>query len=182
MPEVASLFCSNRNHKEAFTLLELLIVILLLSLMALLVFGTMSHQRFGVEKPGVSQIRELVKKVPAGGEELICIDDCRQCFLRTSDREMHPVTIAFKPLTAYTVNLYGEARRIDFGRFRDRKICLRFRFRDNGSSSRMIIETEGKYYFIPSYFGKTELFSSLVEATSYWLRNSELLRNIGDYY
>ena len=186
MPEVASLFCRNRNRKEAFTLLELLIVILLLSLMAMLVFGSMSRQRPGIEKPGISQMKQLVQEIPAEGIELICLDNCSRCFLRDANREMHSVPYSFKPVNAYIVDPYDETKKLDFGRIKDHRICLRFYFRSNGSTSRMIVGSEGKFYYIPSYFGDVREFSSLEKARSHWLRNSDLhsdlLGNRGDYY
>ena len=175
-------FLKEGDRKEAFTLLELLIVILLLSLMAMLIFGSMSRQKPGMEKPKISQIKKLVQEIPARGVELICLDNCSRCFLRGANREMHSVSYGFKPINAYIVDPYDETKKLDFGRIKDHRICLRFHYSPNGSTSQMIIELEKKFYYIPSYFGDVREFSSLEEARAHWLRDSELLENRGDYY
>lgn len=184
MPEVG-LYKQNpipKKGERAFSLLELLIVILLLSLMAMLIFGSMSRQRAGEETLEPSEIKELAKDVPQGNAELVCVDNCNRCFFWDTDRRTHALSYRFKPLAAYTVNRFGETIKIDFGRFRDHPVCLRFQFRPNGSTSRLIIKSSQKYFFIPAYFGKVRTFDSLEEAAVWWRRNSDLLQNDGDYY
>ena len=172
----------RKSWHEGFTLLELLIVILLLSVMTTLIVGNLSRQKSSKSKTGIAQIKTLRKKLKGGEGELLCFDACRQCFLRDRERKMQAVTTAFGKLEVYTLDSYGEARKIDFGRYKDRKICLRFRFRPNGSSSRMIVVSGENFYFIPSFFGKVQRFSSLEEAKASWLENRDLLRSGGDYY
>jgi len=167
---------------RAFTLLELLIVILLMSLMALLIFGAMSRNKPEEKHPGIAQLKRLIAEAPANGVELVCLDECSRCFFHKREEAMQPVSYQLPPVTAYSVDRYGDAIKIDFGRYRDRPVCLRFRFRSNGSSSRMIIESKGKYYYIPSFFGETEVFDDLRGAVERWRRNRDLLRNRGDYY
>jgi hypothetical protein len=72
--------------------------------------------------------------------------------------------------------------RIDFGRLKDSKICFRFIFYPNGSTSKMVVESKGEFYYIPSYFGKIKKFNSLSEAFDYWRQDRYLLRGMGDFY
>jgi len=181
MSEIDS-FSPGEKRNEGFTLLELLIVILLLSVMTTLIVGNLSRQKSAEMKTRITQIKTLRKKLKEGEGELLCLDECRQCYLRDRGRKIYPIATKFRKLDAYTMDSYNEAQKIDFGRFKDRKICLRFRFRSNGSTSRLIVGSGEKFYFIPSYFGDVQTFTSLEEAKAFWLKNSDLLHNEGDYY
>ena len=180
MPEIDA---PKRAKREAFTLLELLIVILLLSLMATLVVGTLSGKKEKMARPGIEALKNLRDALPSGEGELVCLEECDRCLLwdgRT--REAQTLPYGFKGLGAYVLDRFGEARRPDFGRYGDRPVCLRFRFRRNGSSSEMILEAKGKFYFFPSYFGAPRSFDSLGEAVDYWRRNDALLRSAWEYF
>jgi hypothetical protein len=158
-----------------------LIVILLLSLFAFLVFGAVKRRAVEPERPKVSQIRELLTR--EGGErELVCIENCQRCFFLGSDHQLHESALHFPPIAAYIVDPSDQAVRLEYGRWRDKPVCLRIRAYANGSVDRMILESEGKFYFIPSYFGAVEEFPGLGEATERWLQHRGLFQDRGDYY
>lgn len=167
---------------KAFTLLELLIVILLLSLMAMVIVTTVSKRKKMRNITNISQLKSLRSSLPSGRGELVCLDDCAHCFLQDAQRKKHPLPQEFKGLKAYVLDRKGDARTPEFGRYEDHPVCLRFRFRQNGSTSQMILERKGTFYFIPAYFGEVRSFPSLEEARGYWLRNAALLQNRWDYY
>ncbi|WP_367270970.1 prepilin-type N-terminal cleavage/methylation domain-containing protein [Thermococcus sp.] len=170
------------SGSKAFTLLELLIVILLLSLMAMMVATTISKRKKTRNITNISQLKSLRSSLPSGRGELVCLDGCTHCFLQDAEKKEHPLSQGFKGLKAYILDRRGDAHTPEFGRYEDHPVCLRFRFRRNGSTSQMILERKGVFYFVPAYFGKVRSFPSLEEARAYWLRNRELLQNRWDYY
>jgi hypothetical protein len=177
----------DRSHSltfgssRAYTLLELLIIIVLLSLFALLVFGSMKRTKPAEEEQGVPAIRRLVDKGKKG--DLVCIEKCQKCFLIGEDHQANEIALELPPVTAYAIDALGNPERLDFGRYHDKKICLRFRYFSNGSTSQMILKTKERvFYFLPAYFGKVLSFEKLDEAAKYWMRNSEKLRDRGDFY
>ena len=170
------------EKKPAFTLLELLIVILLLSLTALLVVGNFSGKRAEPKTPTLSQIRTLVDSVPAGGTELLCVKECSECYLYGNGGIIRRVPYSFKPIKAYVLNSYNEPRVADFGRLNDQRICLRFRYYPNGSTTRIILKSGSDYYYIPAYFGTVEKYRTLEEASKQWLADENLLRNGENFY
>ncbi len=95
---------------------------------------------------------------------------------------MNAAPYTLPPLKAYSLNGYLEPVRLEFGRYQDQPVCLRFRYFPNGSNDQMILQKGEMFYFVPSFFGKVENFNSLEEARDYWLRNRDRLRDIGDIF
>jgi hypothetical protein len=77
---------------------------------------------------------------------------------------------------------YESLSRIDYGRYQDKKICLIMDFYNNGSSTQIVLKNERGTYFLPAFFGEPQQFSSLQEAKEYWLENSALVSDSGDFY
>jgi len=179
MPEVKR---GARKRSGAFSLLELLIVILLAGIIAWLVSGVYRHRLRSEKTLSVSRIRSLVLDPNATKRQLICIDRCRECFFEDSEGAMSAAGFALPPVQAYGVDGQGQTYRLQFGRYRDRPICLRFRGYADGHTSRMILESEERFYYLPAYFGETERFSTIEDAAARWTRNRDLLRSRGDYY
>jgi len=180
MSKVGISFPKGRFKRNAFTLLELLIVILLLSIFAFLIFGTMKQNARTEEALSLEHLSEIMRK--NGGQELVCIDDCRECFYLDEHHQTKKAPIRLSPVKAYRVGRHGEGVRLEFGRMHDKKICLRLRSRSNGSLDQMILESKGSFYFIPAFFEETKKFSSLEDAVDYWLKDQQLLRDRGEYY
>jgi len=168
--------------RRAFTLLELLIVILLLSIFAFMVFGSMKRQARKPSEPKVTELRRLVRQEGTGDRELFCVDECRRCMIRERGGKERTFAVHFPPLVAYGLDRGGQPRRLEFGRWHDKKVCLRFWMRANGSNDQMILESGGSYYFVPAYFGTIETFGTLEAARDRWLRDADALRDRGDYY
>jgi len=168
--------------RSGFTLLELLVVIVLVSLTALLVFASMKNRERHKRVPDPLHIKEIPTHIPAGGLELVCTDQCRRCVLIDKARRAREVEGFGTEMDGYLLGPDGEERRVDFGRYGDRKVCLRFRYYENGSTSQLIVQWKGKYYFIPAWFGTVKTFRNLREAVEYWREKNRMLQSPGDYY
>ena len=189
MPEVKGLLLREREEgrakAKAFTLLELLIVILLLSVFALLIvlsIPDISGTGRNRKELDPTQIKRLAPESFYPWAELICIDACRQCFLHTPQGTMNETSYTLPPLEAYTLDSYLEPVKLEFGRYRDKPVCLRFRYYPNGSSDQLILQEGSAFYFIPSFFGKIKRFETLRDARDYWLRNRYRLQQQGSVY
>jgi prepilin-type N-terminal cleavage/methylation domain-containing protein len=171
----------EKGKKNAFTLLELLIVIVLMSVVAITIVSSIPRKS-AVGSLGIADIGTIADRlhVPAG--ELVCYDDCKKCLLRIPGQKDRPAKWKASVKGAYTVNRYGEERKIDFGRIGDREICLRFRYGENGSTSRMIIATDSGFYYVPSYFGEARKFPTLRKAVKFWRENTEKMTRRENFY
>jgi hypothetical protein len=76
----------------------------------------------------------------------------------------------------------GKLEKLDFGRFQDHPVCLRFKLYENGSSSKMVIKSDRGIYYMPAMFGKTIKTASLEEAEVYWNRHRASFTDNGEIY
>ncbi len=164
----------------AFSLIELIIVILIASLFAALVFNNVNLGTKKEKKVGIKELKKAAGRI-RGDAELVCTDKCSKCSL-VSNGKSTEVKSLLKELKAYILDDGGNPQEIEFGRMDDRKICLRFHYYPNGSNSQMIIESNDKYYFVPSFFGDVEVYNDMDGAVSRWKKYRDQLDSTGSYY
>lgn len=173
-------------HK-GFSLIELLIVILIISIVYFLGFEGIE---IGKKKPKPLTPLNLKSTIVSSeffGEQatLLCINKCRNCYLRSdisSGFEEYTSPIDLSNIKAYTLDKDDALTPIEYERYQDKKICLIMDFYSNGSSTQIILEDDQKSYFLPAFFGEPKAFSSPQEAKEHWLRNSTSVADSGDFY
>ena len=173
--------------KKGFSLLELLIVILIISMVYFLGFEGIE---IGKQKPKALTPLNLKSNILSseifrGKGTLLCIDQCRSCYFRSnvsSPFEEYTSPIDLTNIQAYTLDKYDALTRIEYGRYQDQKICLVMDFFKNGSSTQIILKNGEGSYFLPAFFGDPQRFSSPEEAKEYWLRNTALASDSGAFY
>ena len=174
-----------KTFKGGFTLVELLLAIFIVSLFAYLVFATPSKFQKPKEKITIANFPHYLQKNLNGSGELVCIKNCKECYyLSNSGKAQNaPLPIPLNVSDEYTIDKNGNPQKIDLGRFKDKKVCLRLRHYKNHSISQVILEVKDKAIFVPSYFGKGKEFNSVDEAASWWLRDSQKdIKNQGSWY
>ena len=173
-------------HK-GFSLIELLIVILIVSMVYFLGFEGVE---LGEKKPKALTPLNLKSNITSselfsGEATLLCIDECRSCYLRrgvSSPFEEYTSPIDLIKIKAYTLDKDESLSRIEYGRYQDKPICLIMDFYANGSSTQIILKNEEESYFLPAFFGEPQAFVSPQEAKEYWLRNNRSLSDSGAFY
>ena len=174
-------------HK-GFSLVELLIVILIVSMVYFLGF---EEFEIGKSKPKpltpVNLKTEILKsELYEKKTTLMCLDNCRTCYLRpdlSSSFQTYPNAIDLQNIKAYTIDESDSLVRMEYGRYDDEKICLIMDFYTNGSSTQIILETkEGEAYLLPSFFESSLRFDSPQEAKEYWVDKSHILSDSGAFY
>lgn len=175
------------SSTQGFSLLELLIVILIVSIVYFLGFDVIE-----IGKPKPKALTPLTLKSTivssdffAGQGTFICIDKCRSCYFRqdiSSAFEAYPHAIDLGELEVYTLDAQDALTELEYGRYQDEKICLLIDFYPNGSSTQLIVKNEAASYFLPAFFDEPQAFSSLEEAKDFWLRNTTAVSDSGDFY
>ncbi len=173
-------------HK-GFSLLELLIVILIVSMVYFLGFEgvEIGKQRPKALTPLNLKSNIISSELFSGEGTLLCINQCRSCYFRSdvsSPFEEYTSPIDLTNIQAYTIDSYDALTRVEYGRYLDQKICLIMDFFKNGSSTQIILKNDEGSYFLPAFFGEPQRFSSPEEAKEYWLRNTALASDSGAFY
>jgi len=182
MPKITACPKNRVRSLPGFSLIELIIVILIASLFAALTFNNVVINAKKEKKVGIKHLKEAFGKKSRIEGELICTDKCSKCSFVSSSGTTSEISSSLKELKAYMLDDNGNPGELDFGRIKDRKVCLRFRYYANGSNSQMIIESEDRYYFVPSYFGDVEVFEDMESAVSRWTRYRDQVNTMGTYY
>ena len=173
--------------RKGFTLIELLIVILIVSMVYFLGF---SGVELGKKEPKALSPLNLKANIVSsewfsGHATLLCLDKCGTCLLRrdvSAKFQAYDNGIDLTGIKAYTVDDENNLVQIEYERFNDKKICLKMDFYDNGSSTQIILESEKASYFLPAFFNEPKEFTSPQDAKDYWLENSQLVSDRGDFY
>ena len=173
-------------HK-GFSLIELLVVILIVSIVYFLGFEGIE---IGEAKPKALTPLNLKSTIVSSElfsqkATLLCIDECRSCYLRrgiSSAFTEYSSPIDLTKIKAYTLDKDDSLTQIEYGRYQDKKICLLMDFYANGSSTQIILQNEEASYFLPAFFDEPKDFVSPQAAKEYWLRNSRTLSDSGAFY
>ena len=179
--------CKHQIFRKGFTLIELLIVVLLVGMIYFIGFSTMKISK---SKPKALTPSNLKKNIISselfnGQVTLLCLDKCKTCLLRrdiSASYQPYSNTIDLRGIKAYTVDSQNTLTQIKYERFNDKKVCLKMDFYPNGSSTQIILENTKGTYFLPAYLAEAKEFESPEDAKDYWLENSQLVADNGEFY
>ena len=175
----------RKTHHHAFSLLELLVVIAIISLSYMLVFSSMQRTQSKPKALGVENLKSILGEqgLLHTDSELFCLDKCQKCYLyQNGETTEYEGDLALDDLTAYRMDKDERLEKVDFGRYKDHPVCLRFILHHNGSSSQMVIRNRTGIYYLPALFGETIKTASLEEAERLWLKYTDLLTDSGEFY
>ena len=173
--------------RKGFSLLELIVVVLIVSLIGFLVFSSAVKQQQRTEVLDPTTLQKTFRKSfqGQGDVELFCIKKCQECYVAQG-----------KSIVAYDGGIeFGKNVEIhlldkdnhlvqmeELGRVKDKKICLRYHLYPNGSTTQMIISNDQGIYYLPSYFGKAKKVKDIEDAKELWIKDNYDLRDSGAYY
>jgi prepilin-type N-terminal cleavage/methylation domain-containing protein len=167
--------------RKGFSLIELLIVIAIISLFGFLIFDFLKRAEVKQDPYSIKNLKKTFQSL--GDAELICINKCAQCFMRSPGSDgMQEVSSELKKIQAYIVDGSDNPQKVDFGRLDDHRICLRYKYYSNGSTTQIILESEEKFFYFPSYFGEVSTHESAEDAAQAWVGDTKVLTSKGNYY
>jgi len=173
--------------QKGFSLIELLIVIIIVSLVYFLAFSGIEKTEEKAKALNPLNLKSSIQnsELFQGTGTLLCINNCRSCYLRKDINaafEAYENKIDLEGVEVYTLDANDALYRVEYGRYDDAKICLTMQFYRNGSSTKMILKQKDAVYLLPSYFGEAQKVDSLEDAKELWLKDIENVTNRGDYY
>ena len=144
--------------KTAFTLFELVLVIIIIGVVYSLVLGKINPQK-NIHVQKLENLKEAVSKNTSGNIEVIVYDKCSKVLLRGSSKKIDAKI--FQDIKVYTVkNKTLEDKEFSPIMIKDRSydVCLRFKVFENKSSSTFIIKKDDKFIVFFPYFKKAKIF------------------------
>lgn len=173
---------------KAFTLLELIVVIFIITIVGALVFSSAIHkEEKKTEDLNPSTLPATFKKAfkGQGDVELLCIQKCTKCYVM-QEGKITPYDGGIKfgtNVAIYTLNSNDHlVQKDELGRLKDEKISFRFHLYPNGSTTQMIVSNDQGIYFLPSYFGKAKKVKDMDEAKELWIKSKYDLKDSSSFY
>jgi len=172
---------------SAFSLLELIVVVLLVSLIGFLVFSSAIKQQKKKEVLDPTTLPATFRKTfqGQGDVELFCINKCTECYVAQGKKiTAYDGGIQFgKNVEIYQMDADNHlVQRDELGRIKDKKICLRYHLYPNGSTTQMVISNDQGIYFLPSYFGEAKKVKEMDDAQALWVKDKYDLRDSSSFY
>ncbi len=171
------------SNSKAFTLFELLIVVLLISIL----YGIFVHK---LSKPpqektdqlNLVNLKSFLLDIPYKKKiEVICLEPCKECNIYIDNKKTKNDAFSlFKSHpNIYFPDTFGQVRTISFLPILDKKdainnVCFKYSLFNNKSSSHYVVEDDGIYYLFDPYMKKVQTSKSFSDVTSFF-DNSKLL-------
>ncbi len=176
------------RYSRAFTLLELIVVIFIITMVGAMVFSTAMHNEKEEKKvldPSTlpSSFRKSFEN--QGDVELFCIKKCQECFvLQNGKISSYDGGVKFgKEVELYKLDNDDHFVQLDeLGRFKDKKLCLRYHLYPNGSTTQLVIKNSDGIFYLPSFFGDAKKVGDMDEAKEMWIKDNYDLRDSGAFY
>lgn len=164
--------------RSAFSLIELLIVVVIVGVVYTLSISNFENVKQNKVRPTLLNLKEYLGKLDKQDEaELICLDQCKSCYVFVDNELDENVSKDFEDFLdeeprvyRYDLNygLVDEKEKLFFNSEGvDERICFSLVVDKNGISDQMIVEYKDKYYDFSPYFTNTKIYTSASEATDY---------------
>jgi len=176
------------KSSKAFTLLELIVVIFIITLMGGMMFSSSMHKEKEAKKildPTTlpQTFRELFKG--QGDVELFCVEKGAECLV-LQNGELSPYTAGTEfgeDIEVYKLDKDNHFVELDEqGRVNDKKIVLRYHLYPNGSTTQMVLKNNKGIFYLPSFFGQAKKVEDMDAAKELWLKDKYDLGDSGSFF
>ncbi|MEA3523357.1 MAG: prepilin-type N-terminal cleavage/methylation domain-containing protein [Campylobacterota bacterium] len=171
------------SNSRAFTLFELLIVVLLIGIL----YGVFVHKLTkpplaNTDKLTLKNIKTFLADLPYKRKaEIICLEPCKEChvYLDGKKADEKGFSLFTSSPNIYFPDTFGQIRTITFLPLIDKNhainnVCFKFSLFNNKSSSHYAVENDEKYYLFDPYMKPVAVSKSFSDVTAFF-DNSELL-------
>ena len=157
--------------KRAFSLIELLIVIMIIGVLYTLAIGNFNRLSDESSRLSLSNLKEYLHSIPhEKSVKILCLDDCSECDIFVDGQKSKTVEdFLDESVRVYRYEFsYGaiEAEKEVFFNIDDveEDVCFSYAVDKNGVGDQVLVEFKEKIYDFSSYFSKTAVYSSIEEA------------------
>ncbi|KIM03626.1 MAG: hypothetical protein KN64_11560 [Sulfurovum sp. AS07-7] len=176
-----------QQTQKAFTLLELIVVLLIISLISFLTLAIVAKEdNKKKERVEILNLKDnLLKSSKNQNSTFFCIAQNSKCFIATDEKVISYAGVVklSKEMEVYSLDEDTRLKKLDdFGKYRDEKISFAYKLYANGSAQPIILKDESGAYFIPSYFGEVLKAKDVDEARALWVDDEYDLKDSGAFY
>ena len=148
--------------KKAFSLIELLIVILIIGIVYTISVSGFKRIKNSDEKLTLEILKSYLQKIPhTKSVKIECVDECLKCNIFVDEKKSKKIdTFVDKNVKSYRYDFsYGmvELEKED-------NVCFSYTINKEGVGEQIFVEFKGKVYDFSSYLGKTPVYNSITEA------------------
>jgi len=172
-----------KHAKNAFTLFELMVVVMIIGIVYALVLGRLDPKQH-MKIVRLDSLRDVMMQKHKEGQrlDLVLYDHCKKSALLVNGDLQEKMKINLKPelfqdITVYKSDPFGHERKISFPpRVIDEHlepVCFQYTIFPNGSGSSCIIAQNEKFYIFPPYFEDVNVTESLEEALALFTHEKE---------
>lgn len=171
------------QEKKAFTLFELMVVVMIIGIVYALVLGRFNPKQH-LKIVQLDSLRDILTQKHKDGQrlDLVLYDKCHKSALFINNEYQEKMDINLKPrlfegIKTYKSDPFGHEREITFTPviIEDKlvPVCFHYTIYPNGSASNYIVEQKGKYYVFPPYFEDINVTDSMEEALALFTHEKE---------
>ena len=176
------------RYSRAFTLLELIVVIFIITMVGAMVFSSaMNNEKKENKILDLSTLPSSFRSSfeHQGDVELFCLQKCQECFVIQNGKiSSYDGGVKFgEKVELYKLDEDNHFVQLDeLGRFKDKKLCLRYHLYPNGSTTQLVIKNSEGIFYLPSFFGEAKKVEDMDEAKALWNKEKYDLRDSGAFY
>jgi prepilin-type N-terminal cleavage/methylation domain-containing protein len=160
--------------RDAFSLIELLIVVLIVGLVYTLAISNFDNVKQNKVRPTLLNLKEsLLGLKKEHDARIICLDGCKSCFVYVDGSLDENASEVYEEFLDEEVKLYRYDKNYGLTQLKngvffnsegvDEEICFSLSVDKNGVSEQVIAEYKDKFYDFSSYFLNTQVYTSASE-------------------
>ena len=175
---------------KAFSLMELIVVILLLGIMFSLALTSFDSKNKKIKIPTIQDIPSYMQKLGLKEKATFIVygDKCEnEAMFSNEDINNSNINLPFdKSFIVYKMNDLGIIKEFDFKSLtlenKEQHICFKLDLKKGKFSDKFILKTFNKYLLFLPFFQKVKTFDSLSDAKENYQQNDLYPKSIDDYY
>ena len=161
--------------KKAFSLIELLIVILIIGIVYTISVGNFEKVKDESKKLTLQNLKEYLQGLPhEKSAELLCLDDCSECKVLVDGEKFKELDdFLDKSVRSYRYDFSYGMVEVE----KDDDVCFSYSVDKKGVGQQVIVEYKDLFYDFSTYLSPVGVYNSLQEATEVKeLLSQEVLR------
>ncbi len=148
--------------KKAFSLIELLIVIVIIGVVYTLSVGSFKKVKDESKKLSLQNLKIYLQNIPHDRSvELLCLDDCFSCDVLVDGKKLNEIDdFLDKSVRVYRYDFSYGIVELE----KDNDICFSFSVDKKGIGEQVFVEFKEKVYDFSTYLSPTPVYDSISDA------------------